>query len=101
MNRKEFEDVIQHRLQRIKDVMIDKNKEYSSDDNVFYNFERSGEINRCSRREALWDMASKHLVSIIDMVEGGQDYDPEYVEEKIGDLINYLILLEGMLYEGS
>ncbi|HSH25907.1 MAG TPA: hypothetical protein VLA13_10280 [Massilibacterium sp.] len=46
-------------------------------------------------------MATKHLVSVIDMVESNEVHDPEYIDEKIGDMINYLILLEGILKEQS
>jgi hypothetical protein len=46
-------------------------------------------------------MATKHLVSVMDMVESGDEYDPEYIYEKIGDMINYLILLEGLLKDGK
>ena len=58
---------------------------------------------------ALIGMAVKHFVSIMDMVDevayARQSLNTsnlpkdKYVEEKIGDMINYLILLEAMIKE--
>jgi len=40
-------------------------------------------------------------VSVIDIVEGKRDFDGQILDEKIGDAINYLILLEAVLVEKS
>lgn len=40
---------------------------------------------------------TKHLVSIKDIVADNKPVNPAVVSEKIGDIINYLILLEAML----
>ena len=49
-----------------------------------------------SPEEVLWSYMTKHLVSLKDIVtEGGAK--PQVVSEKIGDVINYLILLEAMI----
>ena len=42
---------------------------------------------------------TKHLVSIKDIVADNKPVDATVVSEKIGDVINYLILLEAMLNE--
>ena len=49
--------------------------------------------------EALWGMNSKHIVSVIDMVEGKLPINERNINEKIGDSINYLILLEAIFRE--
>lgn len=101
MNRAEFNVIVENRIQKIKNVLAAKAGEYATDGTVFYNFERASEINRKQPRQALWDMATKHLVSVMDMVESGEEYESEYIDEKIGDMINYLILLEGLLKDGK
>jgi len=50
---------------------------------------------------ALWGMAKKHLVSVTDLIHGRAEVTPERIDEKIGDMINYLILLEGLLIKKS
>ena len=102
MNRKQFtEQVVQKRINKIRDVLDSKADEYASDSSAFYNFERLGEIERRKPKESLWSLAGKHLVCIIDMVESDELFSDDYIDEKIGDMINYLILLEGILKSES
>jgi len=44
-------------------------------------------------------MMVKHLVSVFDLIEGRIPTSQEMIDEKIGDMINYLILLEAVLKE--
>ena len=102
MDRKEFvQEIVKERLDKITFVLASKADEYASDVSAFYNFERAGKVNNESTEEALWGMATKHLVSIIDMVESDETFEDEYIDEKIGDMINYLILLEGILKQNK
>ena len=97
MNRVTFKrEILYPRIEKIKETLDLKAGEYASLGSAFYNFERSGKINNQHPKQALWGMASKHLVSIIDMVENNEVYESEYIDDKIGDMINYLILLEGI-----
>ena len=98
MNIKEFTELIlKKRIEKINAVLQSKADEYASDKSFSYNFERASKINNESPKKALWGMASKHLVSVIDMIESESKFDDDYIDEKIGDMINYLILLEGIL----
>ena len=42
---------------------------------------------------------TKHTVSVYDMVNSGQAYAPDIWDEKIGDLMNYLLLLRTAVKE--
>ena len=100
MNHKTFDKIVDRRLSLIKEVLSNKAKEYMQEDDRLYNFKRAGKINNVSPEKALWGMSTKHLVSVIDLVEGADKIkipSPDLIEEKIGDMINYLILLEAML----
>ena len=46
---------------------------------------------------ALWGMWCKHLVSVKDLINFPGDATPELIKEKLGDVINYALLLEGLL----
>lgn len=98
MTRKEFYDkILIPRLDSIQLSLEIKANEYAQNNRAFHNFEKTASINGVRPEEALWGMASKHLVSIIDMVYSNKSFDDKYIDEKIGDMINYLILLEGMM----
>ena len=98
MKNHQFEAVLESRIMKIRDVLKSKAKEYAVGDRM-YNFKRAAEIGRTTPEKALIGMFLKHLVSVLDMVEGNIVATPYLVEEKIGDAINYLILLEAMMVE--
>ena len=103
MNTEQFENILQNRLKKIESILSAKAQEYAKGDRL-YNFKRASEIQRCSPERALLGMMMKHLVSVIDLVEAReQGHLPGIglIDEKIGDSINYLILLEAMLKEGD
>lgn len=106
MTTQDFDKVIQRRLDLINTVMRAKNKEYANDSDKFHNFKASTGISFHSAPEKIaWEFMTKHLQSIKDILDhvevgGYNGYPTEaLVEEKIGDAINYLILIEGMLKE--
>jgi hypothetical protein len=94
----EFEAILESRLSAIKQVLGNKAKEYAIGDRL-YNFKRAAEILRVKPQEALLGMLMKHLVSVLDLVEGSIPPTEYMVNEKIGDAINYLILLEAIFKE--
>lgn len=107
MTRQEFvEKVVARRIDLITISLASKGKEYSIENNAFYNFDEGKDIAFSNSREKYaWNLMTKHLQSIKDIIEhvsivGANGYPVDtLVEEKIGDAINYLILIEGMLKE--
>lgn len=104
---KQFEEVLQHRLESIKKVLGAKAKEYAKNGDRYHNFNVAAHEMKYSPERALLGMMMKHWVSVKDLINWANEehldtyYGPEIsealVSEKIGDMINYLILLEGML----
>ena len=104
MTRKQFvQDVVQRRVQLIKDVLETKNSEYADKDDVFKAFTESLPLSFHDTKQAVaWEFMVKHLQSIKMIIEArskGVLPDEKALEEKIGDAINYLILIEGMFKE--
>lgn len=98
MNSNQFDHLLQDRLNAIKTTLGSKAKEYAIGDRL-YNFKRAAEISRTTPQRALAGMLMKHLVSVLDLVEGSLPATEAMINEKIGDAINYLILLEAILKE--
>ena len=98
MDTKQFEKVLEVRIAAIQQTLGNKAKEYAIGDRL-YNFKRAAEISRTSPQKALVGMLMKHLVSVLDLAEGSLPPTEYYINEKIGDAINYLILLEAVLKE--
>jgi hypothetical protein len=98
MNDATFDDIVYKRIEKIKTVLAGKAKEYAKGDRL-YNFKRAAKILNSTPESALLGMLMKHLVSVIDLVEGEDSPELDLVNEKIGDAINYLILLEAIFTE--
>lgn len=102
MNKIEFEEIVKNRCNDINEILTNKAKEYAKLDRL-HNFKEAGRILNITPEEALKGMTTKHTICINDMIEDCKynnfDRPIEYVKEKIGDEINYLILLEALLTE--
>ena len=92
-----FDDVVDERCLKIKEVLKQKAKEYATDKSRFHNFNVAARVANTTPEKALYGMMMKHLVSVMDIIEAPERFSPAHMDEKLGDLINYLILLEGML----
>lgn len=103
MTEEKFNEILNNRLEQICTVLGIKAKEYVRNNDRLHNFNKASSITGEIREKVLWNgFALKHLVSVMDMLDDIQkDKIPntETVDEKIGDLINYLILLECCIKE--
>ena len=93
----QFEEVLRQRLANIQLVLGSKAKEYAKEGNRYHNFDVASRIEGNEPEQALWGMLLKHIVSVKDLVNAPETATKYLVNEKIGDFINYLILLEGLL----
>jgi hypothetical protein len=101
MTRSRFNLHVEERINDIKSSLLTKGVEYAFTDNVFHNFETAARALDTSPAMALLGMYIKHYVSVLDLANGKKPLVEPVIREKIGDMINYLILLEAMLIEQS
>lgn len=102
MNNKEFEAIIEARIEKTKELILNKGAEYADDDNRLHNFETASRIAGGSAAMALDGMLMKHYVSYRDLltkIELGEEISKELVEEKLGDIITYFHLQEAIMYD--
>ena len=102
MDQKWFDEILDDRIGKIKKVLSRKAGEYSSGNDRLHNFKRAAALNCETPEKALAGMLTKHIVSIYDMIDGlGSTSCPDYSvwDEKLGDAINYCILLEALIIE--
>ena len=99
--------VVEARLESIRRTLCRKVEEYSTDEDRLHNFNVAAQKREAatgkpvSREEAIQWFAEKHDVSIddiVNMTKEGKVVLNELISEKIGDRINYYILLEASLY---
>lgn len=99
MDAKTFDAVVEHRIDLIRSVLKSKADEYATNGDRLHNFRVIAALNGVSMESANWSLACKHLVSIRDMALSGKPYSWDLWREKVGDAINYLILLEAIVQE--
>lgn len=93
----EFDEIINNRLDEIKNTLSIKAKEYIRNNDVLHNFNVAARINNITREKALLGFMTKHYVSLLDIIN---DIDNNklpseiMLNEKIGDILIYLCLLE-------
>ena len=105
MNADQFNQVVDNRCNEIKRILTKKAGEYATDSDRFHNFNVAARIANTTPERALKGMMLKHEVSVMDLIEWA-DIAPEklteaLIDEKIGDNINYLLLLEGLLLQAG
>lgn len=93
-----FNSVVRDQLTRCEQTLISKAEEYATEDRL-HNFRTAAALQGVSMQEALSGMMAKHTISIFDMCASHQDYPEGLWNEKIGDHINYLLLLKAIVVE--
>ena len=99
MTPERFEEVLQRRINLIKKVLGKKAEEYAKDKDRLYNFKVAASMDLSTPEKICWQFMLKHLVCVRDLVYKKTRLTREIIDEKLGDAINYLILLEGLLVE--
>jgi len=106
MTQEAFNILVEQRLTKIRETLASKRKEYATDTDVFHNFKAATGISfHDTPEQVAWEFMTKHLQSVKDILKmvAIDDYSgypsKELVHEKLGDSINYLILIETMLLE--
>lgn len=101
MTSDEFSHCVTNRINKCLDTLGIKAKEYANNEDRLRAFKAAAAIEKNSPYEALGGMMAKHIVSIYDMLPNAENYSIERWNEKIGDAINYLLLLDSLLQEAA
>lgn len=106
-----FNAVVDEQIAHIKKTLASKGEEYApGTDDAMHNFNVAMAIEQAqtgkpkTREDTIWDMAKKHYVSIMDMraditLGQTQKITKAYIDEKFGDMINYLLLMKASMMQ--
>ena len=97
MNTPDFNKVVEGQLSRIQNVLIKKAAEYNLDTDRLSVFKHAAAVSEETPEQALYGFMLKHIISVTDMINSRGTYSEELWNEKITDICNYLILLQGLL----
>ena len=102
MTEDRFEQIVDETLNQIKEVLIEKGREYRRNNNPFHNFEEGSKRTGLIREKVLDGFLLKHEISIADMTNDlveGKLPKIETVNEKFGDNLIYLIIKKASIID--
>ncbi len=95
-----FEEGIEERIRLTHEVLAIKGKEYRRNGNPFHNFEVGAALENKNQFDILHGFFLKHYISYLDILNDlreGREVSISVLEEKIGDMINYLAIQENQI----
>ena len=86
---------VEELFDRNKNLFLAKRIEYAKFNDPLKNFEDAANMSGALPEEVLWFWCLKHIVSVKDIIFNKRlnHVTKELLEEKTGDIINYMILL--------
>jgi hypothetical protein len=88
---------MRQRIKSIRSVIKEKGKQYGSDRDRLYQLNKAAMLLGKTPKQVCLSYMSKHLTALMCWIEEDSDISIEQWEEKIGDSINYLIILETLV----
>ena len=102
MNYISFSKAFEDRVDLCRRVLVGKNAEYARGNDKLHNFKEAASMEGSSPEQALRGMLLKHWQSLRDLCDDldKDQYHPVALwDEKIGDALNYLFLLDALVKE--
>lgn len=95
-----FDAQFEQDLKKIQDIVIRKGREYRRENNPFHNFEKGANISNQHPALVLDGFMLKHYISyrdILNDLKQGIHQSDALIEEKIFDMIIYLLIQKQLL----
>jgi len=105
MNQKDFDTIVEQRITKIHNILKTKAGEYAHHGDRLRNFKDIALFTDDCPEKALLMQVVKHFNAIKDFINDLNEHAPQrlreypYWDEKIGDVINFMILLEALVIE--
>ena len=101
MKTKQFNQIVKKQCESIKRVLLQKGSEYASAEDRFHNFNEGAIEVKLPRLKYAESLMQKHITSVRDIINqwDSKKPSPAMLDEKMGDFINYLILIKGLMLE--
>jgi hypothetical protein len=95
-----FDEQVECTLQKIRNLLIVKGKEYRRNNDVYHNFNVGAKISGQIPEKVLQGFLLKHLVSyqdILNDIEEEKLPSVQLVEEKFNDIITYFLIQKAQI----
>lgn len=101
MNQERFDLVLEGRISQMRSMLATKSEEYAKGNDRLKNFKDAAALLGETPEQALMGFVAKHIIALKDFVNDPkmQNIPYSYWSEKIGDIINYMVLLDSLIQE--
>lgn len=96
MTRQEFQAVLEESFTIMRSTLEIKRDEYATTEDVLRNFKESSRLAKKPAEQCLMGFVLKQFVSLNDLIDANRN-EKTLMEEKIKDILNYMILLRAIL----
>lgn len=101
MNNERFVEVLDERLKKTKATLTQKASEYARGDRLS-NFKKIATFRNKTPEDVLFGLVAKHIAALDDFaqdLDNGLNQSRDRWDEKIGDIIAYMVLLDALVQE--
>jgi len=98
MTTEELNVIVERHITDLRETLSIKGAEYSLTPDRLKNFKDAAEFLECTPEEALFGFVAKHIIALKDFIKH-ETYSRKQIDEKIGDIICYMVLLDGLITE--
>jgi len=101
MNDKCFQKIVNQRIEKTKQTLLAKADEYARGDRLS-NFKKIAALTDSTPETACLGLVAKHIVALFDFtndLEQGTLQSQERWDEKIGDIVAYMVLMDALVQE--
>jgi hypothetical protein len=100
MTNKEFYDLMENTFNSAKLIAKAKGEDYTKGSaDALFNFKEAGKAIDLDPKKALYIFMNKHYNAIVNYIKTNGQSESEPIDERIKDMINYLVLLRGLIIE--
>lgn len=94
-----FNDVVNRQVSHCLNLLCAKGSEYAPGTDRLIAFKKAAALQGRTQAQAALGMLAKHLISVVDMIQSKETYSAEKWDEKIGDSINYFLIIRAIVTE--
>ena len=100
MTNKDFYNLVDSTFKECLEILKKKGEDYTvGSSDALANFKKAGEAIELEPTKIWYIFANKHWQAITNYVRTGGQSESEPIEERIKDMLNYLLLLKGLIQE--
>jgi len=99
MTQEDFDVLVNTRLASCRKVLTSKTGQYASKKDRLHNFKLGAALVRQTPAQYAMQLTTKHIVALSDKIVNNETMTESFITEKIGDIINYMLLIEAINQE--